>query len=372
MLSNELSAMQAQATAPCISLVIPLTDASGHSRQTAALQVKKTIRKAAKELENTYPAQAALLLPALEAQLPQFEKHYHPEINGIGIYISSGYNHQYLFPFPVEEKIHIAVSFSIRELLYLEHYATGYVLLHINEQTVQCYKGILNELEEITSHDFPLRFLDDYEYSKPAQLTSHGGYEGTKSFEKDKSALQAIRTSNFYREADHKLNSLLNGQSLIIAGPEKDIALFREITSHTPRIIGEIPGNYSHLPLKKLEEKSWDTIRAWTHKQEATTLSQLIEKTWPRNIIDGVKKVWQAVQAGRGLKLLVEKDYACPGFIGDKAGKFYLKAPKIGYHAIADAVDDIMQAVLRKNGEVIFADNGALSEHQHIALITRY
>ncbi|MBC9932843.1 hypothetical protein [Chitinophaga qingshengii] len=372
MLSNELSAMQAQATAPAISLIVPLDDASGRSRQTASSQVKKAIKKVAKTLEDIYPEQSVQLLPLLEEQLLQFDKHYHPGAQGAGIYVSSDYYHQCLFPFPVEEKAHIAGAFSIRELLYLEHYATGYLLLHINEQTVQCYNGKLNELEEITNQHFPLHFRDDYEYSKPAQLTSHGGYEGTKSFEKDKSTLKAIRTRNFYREADHKLNAVLNGQSIIIAGPEKDIALFREVTGHTQRIIGEIPGNYSHLPLKKLEEKCWDTIRAWTDKQEATSLSQLLGKTWPENIIEGTKKVWQAVQAGRGLKLLVEKDYACPGFIGDKAGKFYIRAPKTGHRTIADAVDDIIQAVLRKKGEVIFANNGALSEHQHIALITRY
>lgn len=372
MLSEKLSAMQAHAIPPCLSLIIPLQNGSSQSRKAVTTQIKKVVKKAEEYIENTYPAQAAQLKSALEEQYTLFEKNYHTDAAGLGIYVSASGARQFLFPFPVEEKIHLSDSFCIRELLYLEHYASGYVLLHINGKTAECYMGKLNELQAISDGMFPLQFKNDYEYAKPAQLTSHGGYEGTKSFEKDKSALQAIRLRDFYREADRRLKGLLNERLLIIAGPEKDCALFREVTEHKQHLIGEVPGNYAHTGLKKLADKCWGVVRRWIDQKEADSVSQLVEKTWPKHMIDGIKNVWRAAQDGKGLKLLVEKDYACAGFIGDKAGKFYLKAPKLAHRTIADAVDDIIKTVLLKNGDVLFADKDTLREHQHIALVTRY
>jgi len=35
-------------------------------------------------------------------------------------------------------------------------------------------------------------------------------------------------------------------------------------------------------------------------------------------------------------------------------------------------VDDVIEMILEKNGQVFFTDNGKLEDYQHIALITRY
>lgn len=360
------------AAAPCLSVIIPLPDARPQNKKQIVTQIRTTLQQVAESVRSAHPDQADQLIASLQKQLTRFEENYHTGAAGLGIYVSSDDSRQFLFPFPVEEKIHIGNTFFIRELLLLEHYASGYLLLHINGKIIQCYEGRLNELTAISNERFPLEFIDDYEYAKPAQVAAHGGYEGIKSFEKDKSVVKARHRQNFYRKADQQLKDLLNGRPLVIAGPEKDLSLFREITGHQSSIIGEIPGNYTHISLKKLADKCWHTVGEWLDHKDADTVSQLIEKTWPKNIIDGIKNVWRAVQDGRGLKLLVEKNYACPGFVGDKAGKFYLKAPKLAHHTIADAVDDIMKTVLHKKGDVIFADNNALQEHQHIALITRY
>ena len=37
-----------------------------------------------------------------------------------------------------------------------------------------------------------------------------------------------------------------------------------------------------------------------------------------------------------------------------------------------DAVDDVIEMVLNKKGNVVFVENGMLKDHQHISLITRY
>jgi inosine-uridine nucleoside N-ribohydrolase len=37
-----------------------------------------------------------------------------------------------------------------------------------------------------------------------------------------------------------------------------------------------------------------------------------------------------------------------------------------------DAVDEIIEMVMSKQGQVVFVDNGSLDAHQRIALVLRY
>jgi hypothetical protein len=42
------------------------------------------------------------------------------------------------------------------------------------------------------------------------------------------------------------------------------------------------------------------------------------------------------------------------------------------FENIPDAVDDIIELVMRNKGDVVFMEDDSLSSYQHIALITRY
>ena len=42
------------------------------------------------------------------------------------------------------------------------------------------------------------------------------------------------------------------------------------------------------------------------------------------------------------------------------------------HNVLSDAVDDVIELILKKNGEVIFVENGKLKSFERIALINRY
>ena len=84
-------------------------------------------------------------------------------------------------------------------------------------------------------------------------------------------------------------------------------------------------------------------------------------------------EIWGAVEEGRGLDLLVEKDFSQAGFLtNDKPYQLHLRPPKEPHRILADAVDDLIKEVLEKNGNVTFLENDSLRDYQHLALITRY
>jgi peptide subunit release factor 1 (eRF1) len=101
-------------------------------------------------------------------------------------------------------------------------------------------------------------------------------------------------------------------------------------------------------------------------------VKEFIEKIGEHHAVNGIQEVWKAAKEGRGLKLLVEKDYRKPGFLNNDETHLFLTPPKTIHRIVADAVDDIIEMVWEKNGQVVFTENDLLKDYQRIALITRY
>ena len=81
--------------------------------------------------------------------------------------------------------------------------------------------------------------------------------------------------------------------------------------------------------------------------------------------------MWRVANEGRGSLLLVEKDYHAPATT-DEAGWHLLPADEAAApDGMDDAVDEIIETVLSKQGRVVFLENGQLETHQRIALNLR-
>jgi hypothetical protein len=102
-------------------------------------------------------------------------------------------------------------------------------------------------------------------------------------------------------------------------------------------------------------------------------IQELKEKIGNGSCITGITEIWKAVKEGRGLKLLVEKDYAVPGFLLHSSSyDLYLEPPKEQHEILPDVINTIIEIVLEYNGDVTLVENNALKDYQRAALITRY
>ena len=85
-----------------------------------------------------------------------------------------------------------------------------------------------------------------------------------------------------------------------------------------------------------------------------------------------VGEAWRKANEGRGKLLLVERDFHQPGRL-DASGLLLLPADDpTAQDVIPDAVDEVIETVLNKGGEVVFVENGQLDAYQRIALVLRY
>lgn len=365
----ELALLHTAKAAICITMIIPV---SASNPASGKLSVLKMIRRTKQFLKHNYkPNEIADLLPGMDEMTEGL--YIEPDTQGIGFYLSSTIKRLVCFPFPVVERMLISDRFELRELMYKEDCATPYCVLLLTEQHARLFNGMLNSLSEVKDGEFPLINDIEYEYMMPAPGSSGSGYAHTKSVEKDKSLLESIHLEKFFRKVDKSLSHyLISGRKLIVLAVRKELSLFAEATHHRKGIIGHREGNYDKADGKELVRITWPLMKEWLKKPHLEMLREFTEKTGVGMGVPGIQDSWSAAHEGKALKLLVEKDYRQAGFVTGNERQLHLRPSKNTTRIVTDAVDDVIETVLEKNGEVYFFDNGALQDFNRIAVISRY
>lgn len=355
----------------CISIIVP-THRTSPDRRVDKSEVENAIDKAKQLLQFKYPEKdVKSLLQSLDDKLNEIDFMHNTE--GIGIYISPGVKLLVHFPFPVTEKIMVDDNFEIRDLLYKINYDQPYYVLLLTENKARLFDGSWNDLSEIEEDHWPMKYEDEYIYSKPARSTSFAGHSHVKSFEKDKRESEKIRLRSFYLELDKRLDTYLGKDtSLIVLAPEREGSLFENVSKHKKNIIQKIHGSYNYENLKSISDIVWTAMHEHLQNERKELLNEFKETMGEHRSISGIQDIWEAAKEGKAFKLLVEKDYRCPGFVTTNDYNLYLRPPKVIHKILPDAVDELIETVLQKNGKVYFTDNELLKDYGHIALITRY
>ena len=371
LLGEELLTMQKEKGKICISIIVP-THRLSPERRVDKLEVDRAIENARQFLQSKYAEpDIKPLLQSLNELYKEIDFTHNSE--GLGLYVSPNLRLAIHYAFPVEEKIMVGDNFELRDLLYKVNYAHPYFVLLLTEKEIRLFGGRWDDLFEINDNNFPKEYHEEYIYNQPSRGTPDAGYAHVRNFEKDKSALEEIRFKDFFRHADELLNTYLLGDTpLVLLGTEKVLAWFENISVHKKHFANKIAGSYNYYNLTQLAEIAWPAMRMHLDNESVQLIKEFTEKIGEHHGISGIQEVWHAAKEGRAFKLLVEKDFRMSGFVDEDANHLYLQPPKISHKILADAVDDIIEMVLEKNGHVYFTDNGMLNEYQHIALITRY
>jgi hypothetical protein len=350
----------------CVSIIVP-THRVGQDRQGDKLEIQRAVMTANQALVN----KAGNFLSDIDSLFQQIDFKRNKE--GIGIFVSPGIKKLVNFPFPVTEKVVVNKFFHLHDLIYTENYGTVYYLLDISKKEIHFFKGMMDHLEEIKDENFPKEIVDNYEYNKPSHSNSGSGYAHVKEVEKDKSIMSQIRLKKIFRQTDKLLSKYIvtKDTPLLLCGPEKDISIYRSATKHAENIVSSISDNYKGTSIHDLEVLAWLQIRSFIDEQKLKLVNEFKEKRGEGLGVYGIKKIWTAAKEGRGLVLLVEKDYGKTAFVTTD-NRLFLETPEEKDARYCDVVDEIVNTVLEKKGKVIVMEKDILEDYERIALITRY
>lgn len=355
----------------CVSIIIP-THRTFPDRKSDVLILRRAINKAEQLLQNNYPADIAVsLMNTLDTLLEQVDFNHNED--GLGLYVSSDNHFLAKFPFPVKEKVVVGNSFQIRDVLYKANYSDPYYVLLLAENEARLFNGSWNELEEINDNSFPMEYEDEYHYDPPGRSISSSGQFHIKNLEKDKSKLEVARYKDFFQNVDKSLSRyLLNNEPLIILGAEKQLAMFENVSTQKNSLAEKINGSYTHFNIKQLSDLVSPVIFGYLQNERAKLFEEFKVKVGQQLATSGIEDIWNIAREGKAFKLIVEKDYHCPGFLDVNTNRFSLRPPAGTHITLTDAVDDLMELVFEKGGMVFFVDNGLLKDYHRMVLITRY
>lgn len=355
----------------CVSVIIPLYHLSQDQKQDKA-HIEKAINEVSENLIINYSTEAPLVLDKL-TQLTR-EITFSRNDLGIGIYVSRNISVVHYFPFPVQETIVVHPGFRIKELLLKEQYAVAYFVLYIDERKARLFTGALKNVQELDNENFPVTNTDDYIYASPSRGTSYAGSAHVKTFENDKSAAKKKRTEAFLAEIDELLAHIIKDtEPIILCGPKRVTAAFLNRSNHANTIISVVNGNYEDYTAADFAQLTWPGVEKFLAEKMIDEVNEFIEKTGEGLTEFGPENIWDASMEGRIYKLLVEKDYTAKGyFVSGNPDILYMKEPKQDHTIIDNVIEDIIEKVWEKGGEISFLENNMLSNYQHIAAITRY
>ena len=186
--------------------------------------------------------------------------------------------------------------------------------------------------------------------------------------------MEKRRFETFLRHIDELLDDYVkNANAIVLCGVRRYTSAFLNRTTHAEKVIAVLNGNYEWENISDAVAMTWPAIQSFIEEKMLDSISDFKEKVGEGMAEEGVLAAWDAIAEGRGLTLLVEKDYHLPAFLEKHYGyQLYLHPPKEPYTNLNDAVGELIERMVEKKGKVIFVENGMLINHQRIALITRY
>lgn len=361
MTRNELKKIQSIQDEPCISILMPTHRHHPENKQDP-IRLKNLIKEVEKRLSKELSG------PETKSLINKLNKlsetiNFQYLLDGLALFVSKNNKYKFIFPFPVKERLLIDRTFATRDLVFAINRSQPYYVLLLNDKMSRVFLGVRDNIDEISINGFPV-------YNKFVQMIENADLQHTndrlqENLEKDK---------NYLREVDRELRKINNEKEypVIVAGVERTIAIFKEVTRYPENIITSVKGNYDKLPVSELPGLVWPKAKEEFSRGQSEVLGRLEASEGQGKSASGIDEVWRLANEGRAAELVVEINYHYPAKL-DKTGMQLIPVDASDKIDIMDdAVDELIETVISKGGKVYFVKNGALKKFSGIAAILRY
>lgn len=354
---QELNHLQSLTKEVALSILLPTHRTSPDNKQDP-IRVKNLVNEAQERLGKEFSSrELAPLLNGLETLTNEID--YPHTLDGLALYVSHDFAKLYYLPFAVPERIIIDKTFATRDLVYGLHRSLRYWVLLLSQSSTRLLAGTGETLEEVKDQTFPM------------EMTGPGATAPLPD-QADSSYLDD-RHRRFFQQVDSAFTSYTKDDPLplVVGGVDRQVSFFQEVSQHSSSITGVLTGNFDRSTIHELTPEVWSIMQNVRQEQQAKALKELENAVGAQKFVSTVEEAWRLAQEGRGKLLLVEKSYHVPAILTEE-GRLELVEESGGTEVMDDAVDEVIEAVLAKGGNVAIVDDGTLSVHQQIVLVLRY
>ena len=368
---KQIVELQAQRGNPSVSITLPVYYSSPTDLQQTEIRLKNQLAQTEERLLKNHEArEISPLMNRLHALADSVDKHR--RAGGIAIFANPDFGRVMYLATPLEERVIIDDNFATREIVRALLTSPRYRVLSLTEESAQLYEGRRDRLHAVEKAPFPLtRGIEGVE----TVLTSTYGVEVSE--------LQKAEGRDFFERVEKALKEISDHDPLPLAlvGVERTLALFdTAVAGHADEkfnIVARMHGNYEKVGLAELESKLWPLVQPALNGARERAKARLEEAVGVDKAAFGLAKTWEHANTGRVDTLLVERDYHQSARTVESEMPFGTLEPcddcdKTEPNVLPDAVDEIIELVMKNSGDVVFVDPDELEEPGHIAAILRY
>ena len=346
---------------PSVTITLP-THRIAPQNQQDALRVKNLVTQATERLLTEFGKRDINVLVARLTQLAG-EIDHNKNLDGLAIFANQDFARALQLPFPLKERVVIDETFFTRDLVFALNRTPRYWVLALSEKPTRLFEGTRESLVEISEGGFPM---------------THGGPGGAQQLPGgiavNKSAYRDEYHRKFFRDIDSALKPFMDDDPLplVLVGVDRFLAFFQEVTGYGGAILTALQGSHDKTSAHELGRLVWPLVKARLQEKRQEFLVDLEKAMGERKVASTIGEAWRMAKEGRGRLLLVEEGYHAPAVVDENGRHLTLVDDATVPGVIDDAVDDLIESVMRKQGQVQFVEDGQLSEHGRIALILRY
>ena len=377
MTADDVASLLAKTGDTVVSIYLP-THRSGPQTRQDPIRLKNLVNEARIELVDLGmrgPEADAFLQPA--RALVDDHNYWQHQSGGLALFLDDG-----MRAFRVQEefepRVVVGDAFHVKPLLRVMSRGEQFNVLALSENQVGLLWGTRERVGQVDlPGDVPeslaaaLWFEDPERQLQFRQAARAGTGKGAifhgHGGGKDQPQEEIER---FFRAVDGGVRHLLRPNvPLVLAGVERLLPIYREVTSHDPVMDGEVTGNPDRLTPEELHEEAWEIVRPWFDRERRDVLEAIRAAADRR--LDTVPEAIEAARAGRVAAVLVASDAAVWGDPGTGAG-----APEVhddrrpGDRDLLDVV--VAETWTRSGGSVWVVPSEEIPDGAPVAALLRY
>jgi hypothetical protein len=394
-IQERIKVLSNQSAYPSVSILFPLSEEGRPTVNTPEHTLKVLIQETYQRLGKIEDEQA---LQSIKTKLNAIAKNMNFEEAGksLGIFVSPEHEEVMSLPFQVDRNVFIGDNFQIRDLVKAKNRLDEYVVLLLSEKKILTLRGAANKLSVIEVAGMPSdkgdtgfiagdaldtdEIVPDGIDTSISRDTPSLDAAGDQRAHPDQSSIWGVRndekTRPFMVRVDNALGKYLTDEGLrvVLVGVERTLGHYKKFSKYNDKVLGEVHGNYDYAPAQDIAELTWPVVQQKLEEEKATLMKEL-EEIGREFYVAGITAVWRAAFEGRIRTLLVEENYQVRALAQDEGYSLLLDVPEDSNGSdkvMEDAVDDLIELVMSRAGQIVFVNDGELEKHQQVAAICRY
>lgn len=288
-----------------------------------------------------------------------------PATAAVGVFVSAAMSTVVHLPVPVHDRVVIDPTFATRDLVRALHRTPRHVVLAVSMNEARLFDGLGEDLHPAPVRSFPRKAPWTASAPSPGPTQQVGGRRQRHS--------QPQQRRSFLQDVDRALGAYLrlHPAPLVLVGAERVLTEFRRLSDNVSRLAGCVHGSLLTAPTSDLVARIRPVLNDYLHSRQQEALDLLDRRTGAKRSVSGIGPAWLAARAERPEMLAVEEGYFYPARL-DAGGDLLAAASDVDHpEVIDDAVDELIETVLRRGGWVALVDDGRLAGHDRVALTLR-